>query len=82
MEAILTGWRRTISATLSDGTVDALLDEIEEFLTGIRHGAEPDRILATVLFHRYRRLYKAGSRDGAVPWPGGEHGGGLFPDRF
>jgi class 3 adenylate cyclase len=50
MEAILTGWRRTISATLSDGTVDALLDEIEEFLTGIRHGAEPDRILATVLF--------------------------------
>ena len=41
---------RTISATLSDGTVDALLDEIEEFLTGIRHGAEPDRILATVLF--------------------------------
>jgi len=28
----------------------ALLDEIEEFLTGIRHGAEPDRILATVLF--------------------------------
>ena len=41
---------RTISATLSDGTVDALLDEIDEFLTGIRHGAEPDRILATVLF--------------------------------
>jgi len=29
---------------------DALLDEIEEFLTGIRHGAEPDRILATILF--------------------------------
>jgi hypothetical protein len=41
---------RTISATLLDGTVDALLDEIEEFLTEIRHGAEPDRILATVLF--------------------------------
>jgi hypothetical protein len=41
---------RTISATLSDGRIDALLDEIEEFLTGIRHGAEPDRILATVLF--------------------------------
>jgi class 3 adenylate cyclase len=32
------------------GDADALLDEIEEFLTGIRHGAEPDRILATVLF--------------------------------
>jgi class 3 adenylate cyclase len=32
------------------GDTDALLDEIEEFLTGIRHGPEPDRILATVLF--------------------------------
>ncbi len=32
------------------GDSDALLEEIEEFLTGIRHGAEPDRILATVLF--------------------------------
>jgi pimeloyl-ACP methyl ester carboxylesterase len=32
------------------GDSDALLDEIEEFLTGIRHGAEPDRVLATVLF--------------------------------
>jgi class 3 adenylate cyclase len=32
------------------GDSDALLDEIEEFLTGIRHGAEPDRILATILF--------------------------------
>jgi class 3 adenylate cyclase len=29
---------------------DALLDEIEEFLTGVRHGPEPDRVLATVLF--------------------------------
>jgi len=29
---------------------DAILDEIEEFLTGARHGPEPDRILATVLF--------------------------------
>jgi pimeloyl-ACP methyl ester carboxylesterase len=29
---------------------DAVLDEIEEFLTGVRHGPEPDRILATVLF--------------------------------
>src|SRR5262245_56265463 len=32
------------------GDTDTLLDEIEEFLTGIRHGPEPDRILATVLF--------------------------------
>lgn len=29
---------------------DAILDEIEEFLTGARHIAEPDRILATILF--------------------------------
>jgi pimeloyl-ACP methyl ester carboxylesterase len=32
------------------GDTDTLLDEIEEFLTGIRHGPEPDRILTTVLF--------------------------------
>ena len=29
---------------------DGFLDEIEEFLTGVRRGADPDRILATVLF--------------------------------
>ena len=33
---------------LSDA--DAILDEVEEFLTGVRHGPEPDRVLATVLF--------------------------------
>jgi len=32
------------------GDADALLNEIEEFLTGERKSAEPDRILATVLF--------------------------------
>ena len=31
------------------GDQDAMLDEIEEFLTGSRHGIEPDRVLATVL---------------------------------
>ncbi|MDP8957454.1 MAG: adenylate/guanylate cyclase domain-containing protein [Actinomycetota bacterium] len=30
--------------------IDAVLDEIEEFLTGARTGADPDRILATLLF--------------------------------
>jgi pimeloyl-ACP methyl ester carboxylesterase len=30
--------------------VDAIVDEIEEFLTGVRRGPEPDRVLATVLF--------------------------------
>jgi hypothetical protein len=92
---------RTISATLSDGTVDALLDEIEEFLTGIPHGAEPDRILATVLSpisptlqSRQQRWVTGNGVNccsnttslcegvGAVPWPGGERGGGSFPDRF
>jgi pimeloyl-ACP methyl ester carboxylesterase len=32
------------------GDQDALLDEVEEFLTGTRPAAEPDRVLATVLF--------------------------------
>ena len=32
------------------GDADAILDEIEEFLTGVRHSAEHDRVLATVLF--------------------------------
>ena len=32
------------------GDADAILDEIEEFLTGARLGAEPDRALLTVLF--------------------------------
>jgi pimeloyl-ACP methyl ester carboxylesterase len=32
------------------GDVDAIVDEIEEFLTGVRHTPEPDRVLATVLF--------------------------------
>ncbi len=32
------------------GDVDAILDEVEEFLTGARHGPEIDRVLATVLF--------------------------------
>lgn len=32
------------------GNADAVLDEIEEFLTGVRHGVEVDRVLATVLF--------------------------------
>jgi class 3 adenylate cyclase len=32
------------------GDSDALLDEVEEFLTGARHAVEPDRVLATVLF--------------------------------
>jgi len=29
---------------------DQVVDEIEEFLTGVRHGPDPDRVLATMLF--------------------------------
>jgi class 3 adenylate cyclase len=32
------------------GDSDALLDEVEEFLTGVRRKPDPDRLLATVLF--------------------------------
>jgi pimeloyl-ACP methyl ester carboxylesterase len=32
------------------GDVDAVVDEVQEFLTGVRGGTEPDRVLATVLF--------------------------------
>ena len=32
------------------GNMDAVVDEIEEFVTGVRHVAEPDRLLATILF--------------------------------
>jgi class 3 adenylate cyclase len=32
------------------GNTDLIVDEIEEFLTGVRHGTDTDRVLATVLF--------------------------------
>lgn len=32
------------------GDIDALLGEVEEFTTGVRHGPEPDRVLATIMF--------------------------------
>ena len=32
------------------GEQDSVLDEIQEFLTGVRRAPEPDRVLATVLF--------------------------------
>jgi class 3 adenylate cyclase len=34
------------------GDQDAILDEMEEFLTGVRHTPEPETVLATVLFTR------------------------------
>lgn len=35
---------------LTTGDYNAILGEIEEFLTGVRHGPELDRVLTTVLF--------------------------------
>ncbi len=32
------------------GDQDSILDEVEEFLTGVRHTLEPDTVLATVLY--------------------------------
>ncbi|RZL86943.1 MAG: adenylate/guanylate cyclase domain-containing protein [Variovorax sp.] len=32
------------------GDADAYIDHVEEFLTGERHAAEPDRVLASILF--------------------------------
>jgi hypothetical protein len=32
------------------GDSETMIDEIEEFLAGVRHSPEPDRVLATVLF--------------------------------
>jgi pimeloyl-ACP methyl ester carboxylesterase/class 3 adenylate cyclase len=32
------------------GDADAIVDEVEEFLTGVRRGPEPDRVLSTILF--------------------------------
>ncbi len=32
------------------GDHDVVIDEVEEFLTGTRHGPDPDRVLLTVLF--------------------------------
>lgn len=32
------------------GDTDAIVDEVEEFLTGVRRGPDPDRVLVTLLF--------------------------------
>jgi pimeloyl-ACP methyl ester carboxylesterase/DNA-binding winged helix-turn-helix (wHTH) protein len=48
------------------GDQDAVLDEVEEFLTGARHAPEPgERVLATVLFTRI-----ADSPEQRTAWPG------------
>jgi pimeloyl-ACP methyl ester carboxylesterase len=62
------------------GDTDGMLDEVEEFLTGVRRGPERDRVLATILFtdivgsteraaaegdRRWRQLTRGASPTGA-----------------
>jgi class 3 adenylate cyclase len=50
------------------GDVDAVVDEIEEFLTGARSGAEPDVLTATVLFTDIVGSTEQQARIGAGGW--------------
>jgi len=52
------------------GDSDGLLDEVEEFLTGVRRGPEPDRILATVLFTDLVGSTELAARLGDRRWRG------------
>jgi len=52
------------------GDVDALLGEIEEFLTGVRGRPEPDRVLATVLFTDIVGSTETAARLGDRSWRG------------
>ncbi len=52
------------------GDQDAILDEIEEFLTGVRRGPEPDRVLATVLFVDLVRSTERAAELGDRRWGG------------
>jgi class 3 adenylate cyclase len=49
-------------------TGDAILDQIEEFLTGVRRGAEIDRVLATVMFTDIVRSTDLAARLGDRKW--------------
>jgi class 3 adenylate cyclase len=48
---------------------DAIADEVEEFLTGARHGPEPTRKLATVLFSDIVGSTERASELGDRGWP-------------
>ncbi|MDQ3820839.1 MAG: alpha/beta hydrolase, partial [Acidobacteriota bacterium] len=50
------------------GDQDAILDEVEEFLTGVRHTLEPDRVLATVLFTRIVGSKELSAKMGESQW--------------
>jgi class 3 adenylate cyclase len=50
------------------GDSDALLDEIQEFLTGVREPPEPDRVLATVMFTDVVGSTEKAAALGDRPW--------------
>jgi len=50
------------------GDQDAILDEVEEFLTGVRHTIEPDTVLATVLVARMVGIKERVENLGAERW--------------
>ncbi len=50
------------------GDQDGILDEVEEFLTGVRHTLEPDRVLATVLFMQIADAKEQQQRVGDSSW--------------
>lgn len=50
------------------GDQDAILDEVEEFLTGVRHRPEPDTVLATVLVARLVGIKDHAERLGSERW--------------
>ena len=50
------------------GDQDVILDEMEEFLTGVRHSLEPDTVLATVLFTRIVGAKEQAERLGQDRW--------------
>ena len=50
------------------GDIDAVVDEIEEFLTGTRPAPLPDRVLATILVARLVSPAQLAARFGDHPW--------------
>jgi class 3 adenylate cyclase len=50
------------------GDSDAVVDEVEHFLTGARHAADPDRVLLTVLFTDIADSTALAARHGDARW--------------
>ena len=50
------------------GDAEELVGEVEEFVTGVRRGPEPDRVLATILFTDIVRSTEIAARLGDSAW--------------